>query len=374
MRTSEAPPVQKCFAVSAMVALLSMATACGVWHSASTMKTQVKRIRRSQAIDVSSRSPRTWKVGAFVVREFPLPSDFFGQARWETVDGPILLTVGKIAPYSISWRSLASGESGTVTPAGCPKSTTWAYLDHNSIYPPDDAALVCVGDERSQLTIVDIAGMKVSTFPLPGHPPKGAEYVLNALGFGWPSDPHLWWTVQQSEGDAPLLGSGVFDMTTGTNTPAPDSFDADLYVAPNGTLYSVRGKLLSEWEGKAFQSLGTLSNPRVDAVADDGAVWADQPDASNLYRSSLIRETPNSAKTQSWTVVGNSDVFGPGFVVWQPTAKPELKIFFPGIQWTLTFAGVLGEPLVYSDLGGANYQVTVHTRSGPAVIEVIPPS
>lgn len=323
-------------------------------------------------------APRTWEVGKFTVKELLLPSDFFKEGNREIVVGTTLLTLGARTPYPVTWRSLTSDKTGTVLSAGCPVQTSFAYFDKSGTYPQDSAGLICVGFQKSTLSIIHVSDMTAKTFPFPARSKTNSEYAVNALAFGGPSDPHLLWYVQQSEGPAPLLGSGVLDLKTGQNEPIPNSMNADLHVSPNGTLYAVHSDILSKWTGKAFEPLGKLPNLRVEAVGNDGIVWASAIPPSNApysFEIALVRETPGSTKTQSWQVDGGSNVFGPGFVAWTPDGiSGEVKILFPEVHRTLTFPEASGQPLLYGKFGSPNYQIITNTKQGPVVIEIVPAS
>lgn len=308
------------------------------------------------------------------MKELALPSDFFNNAN-EVVVGTTLIVAGTKAPFPVRWRSLTSNAGGTVTPDGCPKSASFAYLDQNGSYPPGDAALVCQGTTNSELVLIRAPNLTVLTFPLPGRPASASEYFLNAFSFGWPTDPQILWSVQQSEEPAPLLGSGLLNLNTGQDLPPPKALNTDLRVSPNGTLYALNGNTLAKWDGSAFESLGTITRPRAEAVSDNGVVWSDEPSTSNVWTDTLVRQTVNSSAQQSWTIHGAIALFGPGFVAWTPGTSlsgPPLKIFFPEALRTLTLRNVWGQP-IEDGFEVSNYEVITHTNSGGAVIEVLPP-
>ena len=320
--------------------------------------------------------PRSWTIGGFRVQELPLPADFFEKAGTQVVVGTHLLTFGAKAPYPVTWRSLTSKNTGTVTQDGCPKTTFFAYVDLSGGYPPGDAALVCEGMPTSTLTIIHVPDMTVSAFLLPERPKTASGYFLNALAFGWPTDPQILWSVEQEADSAPLLGSGILDLKTGKEALTPKTFHTELRVAPDGTLYALNGNTLSRWDGTAFKTLGTIPSHGVQAIGDRSAVWVDQSSPSDVFTDTLIRETAGSDKTRSWTVHGGNYLFGPGFVAWTPGTSlkgPPLKILFADVHRTLTLTDVQGEPYL-TGFGAANYEIITHTQEGPAVIEIVPPS
>ena len=368
-------------------AVLLLTAGCGVSQPArqahpaqKTQRTASKTAGPKLATNTGTASasvlPRTWTIGKFRVEELPLPADFFKKAGGEVVVGTYLLTFGAEAPYPVTWRSLTSGKTGTVTQDGCPGTTSFAYVDLNSSYPPGDAALVCEGTTTSTLRVIHTPDMTVSTYLLPGRPKTASEYLVGAFAFGWPTDPQILWSVAQSEGPAPLIGSGIMDLKTGKNAPWPKGFNTELRVAPDGTLYGLNGNTLSRWGGTSFEVLGRIPGLRVQAVGDDGVVWVDQPSPSDVWTDTLIRETVGSDKTQSWTIHGGNRLFGPGFIAWTPGTSltgPPLSILFAEAHRTLTLWDVWGQPYL-SGFGGANYEIITHTREGPAVIEILPPS
>ena len=105
------------------------------------------------------------------------------------------------------------------------------------------------------------------------------------------------------------------------------------------------GYHLLRWSRGAYQDLGPLPNARVDAVDATGAVWADQPDETNLYVDNLVMEHASSA-TRSWVVHGENCLVGPGYMVYASTLHTtrgnEVLVFFPLQHKKLRFRGLKG--------------------------------
>ena len=318
-------------------------------------------------------SRKTWHIAGFVVKEMPLPANYKANENGELVLGTTILKMGSKPPYPVTWQSLTSTAAGTVLSAGCPPNTLFAYADQNNGYGSGYAGFICVGRERSQLTLVHVPSMKVSTYPMPGSP-TGA-FFMNALAFDSTSGPQILWSVQQSEMAAPLLGSGILNLASGTESPIPAAMNTALFVSPNGTLFAVNGQSLSKWNGKSFLPLGKIPYVRVQTVADNGAVWADQPSPSDVLEDSIIREMPGSTNTQAWKVDGSNMFIGPGFVTYTPgkSLYGPVNIFFPGVDRTLPIDNVYGQPLL-EGFQRANDQILITTSVPPVVIEIIPPS
>ncbi|MDA8346280.1 MAG: hypothetical protein M0Z66_12470 [Thermaerobacter sp.] len=359
-------------------------TGCGISQHVS--KPPASKPTTTTGATAAVALPRTWHIGGFTVQELPLPSDFFKKDNRELVVGGTLLKMGAKPPYSVTWQSLTSKQTGTAVQDGCPEGTLSAYADQNDGYnlnggyAPGYAGFVCVGREKSQLTLVHVPDMKVSTFPLPGYSKSVqddyGEYRLGAGIFGSPNHQYLSWEVYISESSDANLGSEIVDLTTGRPVASlPEPFNQPFLASPNGTLFTLDGHTLSEWNGTTFKALGTISNLRVAAVGDSGAVWADQPSPSNVFADTVIRETPGSTKTQSWNIVGSNIFIRPGFVAYTPGESIEgpVKLFFPESHRTLTFQNTSGQPMLdWPNMD--NDQIVTHSDSGPVVIEVIPPS
>jgi hypothetical protein len=321
---------------------------------------------------------KTWHVAGFAVREIPLPADYKPNEGRELVVGTTLLEIGSAPPYTLTWQSLTSKRNGIVLEKGCPASTSSAYADLNdgynlnNGYAPGYAGFVCAGKEQSELLLVHMPDMKVSTFPLPGDPGG-----LSAWVSGSADHPFLSWDVGINE----VTNSGTFDMTTGkpvahlpTTSSQPPG--AITLASPNGTRYSINGNMVSKWNGSAFELLGTIPNPRVFAVDDNGAVWADEPSPSDVFADTIIRETPGSTKTRSWKIVGANVVVQPGFVSYtsgEDTLNGPVRIFFPEADRTIAIDNVYGQPFPVGFVR-ANDQIMITTSEPPVVIEIIPPS
>lgn len=318
-----------------------------------------------------------WRIGNYTVRELKLPSSFFKNDNREFVIGTTLLTIGQSSPYTVTYKSLISKRSGHIVIGQCQSPPFW---EQNDSLPWPEAALLCVQQgSNSTLYLIGNGGVSVSSFQFPARPSTASEYLLMALGFTGQHFQHLMWEIQQSEGPAPLVGSGILNLQTGQELPLPASLNAALYVSPNGTLYTLNGHTLSKWLGSGTKSLGSIPDLRVEAVGDDGAAWAsvipDPSDNSLSAPTELVREVPGSPKVRSWTVHGSVVGYGPGYIAWMPNgilSGPPLRVMFPLQGRTLTFNNVLGEPLVYGPSNGdVVSQIIFHTTSGgAAVIEI----
>gem|GEM_PF-6912713 len=312
------------------------------------------------------------------MKEIPLPSDFLEKENREVIVGTTLLTMGSKPPYAITWQSLTSKGEGTVTPSACPRDSLVTFadifdsFDLNGAYAPGYAGFICIGGKQSQITLVNVPDMKVSTFPLP---PGISKCVQSSYGCDNRVGAAIYGTVQR-----PYLSVGgeIINMTTGQPSSLkdlPPPFDEPLpfpmLTSPHGKYFTMQGNMVSEWDGAAFKPLGTIPNPRVYAIGDDGVVWADQP--SGLSHT-IIRETPGSDKTETWSVSGSNLFIWPGFLVYTPGDRLDGSptIFFPELNKILSFPNIFGQPML-SGFQVANNQILISTAGGQVVIEVIPP-
>lgn len=349
----------------------------GCATSQNVSKPRTSKPTKSTATTAPNVSYKTWHIAGFTVREIPLPADYKPNEGRELVVGTTLLEIGSAPPYTVTWQSLTSKRHGIVLAKGCPASTSSAYADLNdgynlnNGYAPGYAGFVCAGKERSELLLVHVPDMKVSTFPLPGDPGGLSAWISGAA-----DHPYLSWYTGINQ----VTNSGVFDMTTGKPVASlpktAAQADAITLASPNGTRYSIHGNMVTRWNGSAFEPLGTIPYPRVFAVDDSGAVWADAPSTANVFADTIIRETPGSAKTQSWNVEGTNVLIGPGFVAYTPgesLSAPPVRIFFPQANRAITINNMYGQPFSVGFVR-ANDQIMITTSVPPVVIEIIPPS
>lgn len=323
-----------------------------------------------------------WRIGRYTVRELRLPPDFFHAGNRELVLGTSLLTLSTRSPYVIQRRSLVSGQVGRTEIGACETHPYWGY---NDSMPWEEAILVCAQEKApSVLYLIGNGGISISAFELPPQPPLAEEYQVWALGFAAGGFQRLFWEVAYNEGGLQTPGtgpppSGILNLQTGRNEPIPAALAAAaLYVSPDAALFAVRGDELYRWTGAALTLLGTLPDLRVQAVEDDGAVWADvipNPGPAAPTSDEFVREVPGGAARIACTVQGSVLGYGAGYIIWLPNAQlvgPTIRITFPLQHRSLSFNDIAGQPLVDGPDGGALSQVVVPTLSGAAVIEVSP--
>lgn len=293
----------------------------------------------------------TYHVGPFTVRQVNVPRE----TRYQFELPGFTFDIGATPPYAISrtaWGHKAATVVGHVT---CAQRPRWGAVNG------PDAVLLCTGTQV-QVVVISPSG-KMSTYPLPVSLPLELPFNKppNAYGQlgGSVADEYLFWGVSGNFVPSPYgpgpsyesLGSGVLDMATGQERPAPkrglmflSTSDHAYTLAPGPAGYD-----LLLWIGGSYSDLGPLADPRVDAIDAAGNVWADQPDETNLYVDSLVDEEPGVRQVQWWRIHDSSvPEVGPGYMVYAPAVQTSggrtVLIFFPLEHRTLRFTGLAYAP------------------------------
>lgn len=320
-----------------------------------------------KGVDLSTVSG-TWHLGIYTVRELPLPATYFANEGQDYILGDTLLTLSTTSPYTVAHRSLDAKRSGSVTIGNCAVPPVWG---HGDSLPWPEAPLVCEQEgQNSTLLLIGNGGESLTAIPLPPRPRAAAVYDVWALGYQGPDFQYVLWRVDQSESASPPLGSGMTNLQTGQDLPYPQALSSALYVSPHGALYALDGATLERWNGSGLTPLGTLPNPRVEAVDDSGAAWASVVSEGS---AELVQEVPSQSAVHTWTVEGSVVGYGPGYIAWVPQASggTSLRVMFPLEGKTLDFSGLTGVPLTLGQTNGDLLSpIVFQTASGGEVVEI----
>lgn len=298
----------------------------------------------------------TWHVGPITVRRETGPASALGEHE-QLVGTDTVLRIGTTPPYVISLRKLGSRHWSDVSSIGCSQQPAW-----QSVGGPQ-RALLCAGatgipTRPTQLVLVDAQG-GVIAYDLPVRLPRPVfAGSVTGIEFGPQSTDVIWYAMGIS-GSSPNVGSGMIDLGTSTSSPIPAQITqpangqagANVQIlSPNDTLYVVKfppkGAAVYRWSSSnQLQFLGDVPDQRVEAVSDDGTVWASVPDPTSLYRERFVQEVPGSSRVASWTIRGAVVGYGPGYIAYMPLTAdglpgPSVDLYFPVQHRTLQFSGV----------------------------------